>query len=89
MTDTIKRRRALEIVEPSYQPSKADMEEEFTVPEMTLEEAARRLLSPVEVIRFHCEVMEFQWPIIRFKLGRGDWIINLSSPRFVMAEPHD
>ena len=42
-------RRVVEIVNPSYQPSKADMEEAFDVPEMTLEEAARRVLEPVEV----------------------------------------
>ena len=51
MTDTPKRPppRVVEIVDPSYQPSKADMEEEFDVPPMTLEEAARRVLEPVEV----------------------------------------
>ena len=51
MTDTPKRTppRVVEIVDPSYQPSKADMEEEFDVPPMTLEEAARRVLEPVEV----------------------------------------
>ena len=41
--------RVVEIVNPSYQPSKAEREEEFDVPEMTLEEAARRVLEPVEV----------------------------------------
>ena len=41
--------RVVEIVNPSYQPSKADREEEFDVPAMTLEEAARRVLEPVEV----------------------------------------
>ena len=39
----------VEIVDPSYQPTKAEMDEEFDVPEMTLEEAARRVLEPVEV----------------------------------------
>ena len=51
MTDTPRRPppRVVEIVDPSYQPSKADMEEEFDVSPMTLEEAARRVLEPVEV----------------------------------------
>lgn len=51
MTDTPKRPppRVVEIVDPSYQPSKADMEEAFDVPPMTLEEAARRVLESVEV----------------------------------------
>ncbi len=51
MTDTPKHPppRVVEIVDPSYQPTKADMEEEFDVPEMTLDEAARRVLEPVEV----------------------------------------
>lgn len=41
--------RRVELVDPSYQPTKADMETEFDVPTMTLEEAARRVLDPVEV----------------------------------------
>ena len=50
MRQKIPPRRVVEIVNPSYQPSKADMLEEFDVPEMTLEEAARRVLEPVEVV---------------------------------------
>ena len=52
MADQPKRppRRVVEIVNPAYQPSKADMEEEFDVPEMALEEAARRVMEPVEVV---------------------------------------
>ena len=42
-------RRVVEIVKASYQPSKADMEEEFDVPEITLEEAARRVIDTVDV----------------------------------------
>ena len=42
-------RRVVELVDPSYQPTKAEMEAEFDVPEMTLEEAARRVLEPVDV----------------------------------------
>ena len=51
MTDQPKRPppRVVEIVDPSYQPTKTDMEEEFDVPAMTLDEAARRVLEPVEV----------------------------------------
>lgn len=41
--------RLVEIVDPSYQPTRADMEEPFDVPQMTLEEAARRVLEPVAV----------------------------------------
>ena len=39
----------VEFVDPSYQPTKADMEDEWTVPDMTLDEAARRVLEPVKV----------------------------------------
>ena len=42
-------RRMVEIVKASYQPSKADIEEEFEVPEMTLEDAARRVMESVDV----------------------------------------
>lgn len=41
--------RVVELTDPSYQPTKAEMEEEFEVPPMTLDEAARRVLEPVEV----------------------------------------
>ena len=50
MTDSKKQpRRTVEIVKASYQPSKADMEEEFDVPEMTLEEATRLVMESVDV----------------------------------------
>ena len=50
MTDSKKQpRRVVEIVKASYQPSKADMEEEFDVPEITLEEAARHVMESVDV----------------------------------------
>lgn len=39
----------VELVDPSYQPTKADMEDEWTVPDITLDEAARRVLEPVKV----------------------------------------
>ena len=39
----------VELVDPSYQPTKADMEDEWTAPDMTLDEAARRVLEPVKV----------------------------------------
>ena len=39
----------VELVDRKYQPTKADMEEEWTVPDMTLDEAARRVLEPVQV----------------------------------------
>lgn len=42
-------RRTVELVKASYQPSKADMEEEFDIPEMTLDEAARRVMETVDV----------------------------------------
>ena len=38
----------VELVDRTYQPTKADMEEEWTAPDMTLDEAARRVLEPVE-----------------------------------------
>ena len=43
-------RRKVEIVNPTYQPSKAEQEEEWTVPDISLEEAARRVLEPVDVV---------------------------------------
>ena len=42
-------RRVVEIVKASYQPSKSDLEEEFEVPEMTLEEATRLVMESVDV----------------------------------------
>ena len=44
------RRRLVKLVDPSYQPTKAEKEEEWEVPDMTLEEAARPVLAPVEVV---------------------------------------
>ena len=51
VTKTPKRlpRRVVEIVKASYKPSKADMGEEFELPDMTLEEAARRVMESVDV----------------------------------------
>ena len=34
---------------PTYQPSKAELEESITLPPLSLEEAARRLMEPVEI----------------------------------------
>ena len=42
-------RRRVELVRSSYQPSKAVLEESITLPPMPLEEAARRLMGPVEI----------------------------------------
>ena len=42
-------KRKLEIVDSRYQPSKAELEEEFTLPDMTPEEALRKLLDVVTV----------------------------------------
>jgi len=39
----------VEIVESTYQPSKAEQEEEFTIEEMSLDEAVERLLRPVQI----------------------------------------
>ena len=39
----------VEIVKSTYQPSKAEQEEEFDLPKMTLDEAAERLLRQVEI----------------------------------------
>ena len=41
--------RVVELVDPAYRPTKAEMEAEFDPPKITLEEAARRVLRPVEV----------------------------------------
>ena len=51
MTDTLKRpsRRVVELVEASYQPTRAEVEEEWSPPQISLEEAARRVLEPVEI----------------------------------------
>jgi hypothetical protein len=39
----------VELVHPTYQPSKAELEESIALPQMSLEEAARRLMEPVEI----------------------------------------
>ena len=39
----------VELVRPTYQPSKAELEESITLPPLSLEEAARRLMEPVEI----------------------------------------
>ena len=41
--------RRVELVRSTYQPSKAELEESITLPPMSLEEAARRLMEPVEI----------------------------------------
>ena len=41
--------RRVELVPSTYQPSKAELEESITLPPMSLEEAARRLMEPVEI----------------------------------------
>ncbi len=41
--------RRVELVRPTYQPSKAELEESITLPQMSLGEAARRLMEPVEI----------------------------------------
>ena len=40
----------LKLVDPAYQPSKSEMEENIRVPAMSMEEAAQRLLRSVEII---------------------------------------
>ena len=39
----------VELVRPTYKPSKAELAESITLPPMSLEEAARRLMEPVEI----------------------------------------
>ena len=41
--------RRVELVRSTYQPSKAELEESITLPPMSLEETARRLMDPVEI----------------------------------------
>jgi len=41
--------RQVELVRPTYQPSKAELEESLSLPQLSLEEAARRLVRPVEI----------------------------------------
>lgn len=41
--------RRVELVRPTYQPSKAELEESITLPQMSLEETARWLMEPVEI----------------------------------------
>ena len=43
------RARLVELVDPAYKPTRAEMVEEFTPPKMSLEEAARRVLQPIDV----------------------------------------
>ena len=42
--------RRVELPRPTYQPSKAEFEEPITLPQMSLEEAAHRLMEPVEIL---------------------------------------
>ncbi len=41
--------RRVELVRSTYQPSKAELEESITLPPLSLEEAARRLMEPVGI----------------------------------------
>ena len=41
--------RRVALVRPTYQPSKADLEESITLPQMSLEEAGPRLVRQVEI----------------------------------------
>ena len=41
--------RRVELVRPTYQPSKAELEESITPPQMSLEEAGPRLVRQVEI----------------------------------------
>ena len=41
--------RRVELVRSTYQPSKAELEESVTLPPISLEEAARKLMEPVEI----------------------------------------
>ena len=56
MTERRKRppRRPVEVVKSSYQPSKADMEEEIDVSHLegkTMDDLARMLMAPVAMVR--------------------------------------
>lgn len=42
-------RPTVELVHPSYQPSKAELEEVIPPPDMTAEEMAKALLKPVNI----------------------------------------
>ena len=41
--------RRVELVRPTHQPSKTELEEPITLPQLSLEEAARRLMKSVEI----------------------------------------
>ena len=41
--------RRVELVRSTDQPSKAELEEPIALPQLSLEEAARRLMEPVEI----------------------------------------
>ena len=41
--------RRVELVRSTCQPSKAELEEPITLPQLSLEEAARRLMEPVGI----------------------------------------
>ena len=43
--------RRVELARRTCQPSEAELEEPITLPKMSLEEAARRLMEPVEIHR--------------------------------------
>ena len=46
---TRRKPRRVELVSPTYQPTRAELEEPIKLPRLSLEEAARRLLEPVEI----------------------------------------
>ena len=43
------KRPTVEVVDSRYQPSKAELEEEFSLPDFTPEDVARALTHPVDV----------------------------------------
>ena len=48
MTASKQPRHTVEIVKPFYPPTKAEMEEAFTVPKILIMEVARRVLASVD-----------------------------------------
>ena len=41
----------LEVAASNYQPSKAELEEEISLPKMSLEDAGRAVMQPVKLVR--------------------------------------
>ena len=62
--------RRVELVLSTYQSSNAELEEPITLPQLSLEEAARRLMEPVDIHHIDKPRREGGQPTIHTKLSQ-------------------